>query len=78
MFVLKLCETTSDHEVHCVNLDREGLMTHSSYRFHLRPFVPVYHILEEGKPCSVHVLNKTLCTHHIQIKVLGGFVLVFS
>lgn len=64
-----LCETIADHKVHCVHPDKEALVTHSSYKFQfLRPFVPVYHFLKEGKPSSVHMLSKTLCTHHVQIK----------
>lgn len=64
-----LCETILDHKVQCVYPDREGLAIHSSYKFQfLRPFVPVYHFLKEGKPSSVHMPNKTLCRCHVRIK----------
>jgi len=71
VFLKAPCETISDHRVQCMHPDREGLMTHSSYKCQfLRPFVPVHHCLEEGKPSPVHLLNKALCTHHVQIKVV--------
>lgn len=56
-----LCETILDHKVHCVHLDREGFVTHSSYKFQfLGPFVPVYHFLKGEEPSSVHMLKKNL------------------